>query len=546
MTGPAALPDAGVPPAEAIAFFRAKGFRIGFAWEDVFRSEHARWFTVAKAMSRDILQDIREAVDAAIADGTTLEQFKKDLRPKLEARGWWGRKRMIDPLTGAAKTVQLGSPRRLRIIFNTNVRTAYAAGKWQRIQRVKAAFPYLEYSSVMDGREREEHHNWHGTILPVDHPWWDNHYPPCDWECRCDAIPRTKRMLARQGKAADDAPPPPNPSYTWTNSRTGETGELERGIGKGWDYNVGKEYLRGLAPSPLPDGFDGDEVGAAVQFTADQAGRVDRFLAAFGIAAGGEAIWRDRDGWPLSIGRGWFIGRNRDLRLPANNVLIDRIAAAIVTPDAIDWVWMDGLDGRAMLMRRYVRAVAGIAMIVEIGAAGWWWRVVRAAELADDTVGAGYNPYQAREPKGSRKGGQFRSTGTAKFLASLDRPAPGGTGLHRIGDASPSAVALIEKLGIAVRSPAVWLEHGAARHILKRHGGDDRPVTKQQLARVHLRLNRALDIQPGARPGWTGAKTVRVAWGKRDKTVAVFEVRRRGLVLQTMHHRGKRKQVSPS
>ncbi|PKP93185.1 MAG: hypothetical protein CVT77_06540 [Alphaproteobacteria bacterium HGW-Alphaproteobacteria-16] len=373
MTGPADLPPPGVPPAEAIAYFRAKGYRIGFSWEDVFRDEHARWFTVAKAMSRDVLEDIRAAVDDAIANGTTLEQFKKDLRPKLEARGWWGRKRMIDPLTGKASTVQLGSPRRLKTIFNTNIRTAYAAGKWERIQRVKAAFPYLEYSSVMDGRERPEHHAWHGTILPVDHPWWDTHYPPCDWECRCSVVPRTKRMLARSGKAVDDAPPEPNPPYTWTNKRTGETGTLEGGIGKGWDYNVGKEYLRGLAPSALPGGAD--EVGAAARFSTAQRALADRFLKAFGIARGGWAIWHDRDGWPLAIGGAWFFGKNGELRLPANGVLVDRIAAAIATPDRIDWIWTPGLDGRQLLVRRYVRTTAGIAMTVEIGGEGWRWTV---------------------------------------------------------------------------------------------------------------------------------------------------------------------------
>jgi hypothetical protein len=351
-------------------------------------------------------------------------------------------------------------------------------------------------------------------------------------------------MLNRQGKAVGE-PPAPNPPYTWTNSRTGETGTLERGIGKGWDYNVGKEYLRGLAPSPMPPAGD-EEIGAAAQLSAGQVKLVARFTKAFDVPIGGEAIWFDREGWPLSIGRGWFIGQDGSIRVPANGVLADRLAAAIATPDAISWRWIRGKDGRALLMRRYVRSVAGVAMIVEIGGAGWRWWLGTADDLARDEIAAGYNRYQAREPKGSAKGGRFRSTGTSGFLASLDGGEPVGSGLHRIGDASPSAVALIEKLGHRVRSPAVHLEHGAARHILTRHGGDSLPVTKRDLATIHLKLNGARDIKPGARSGWTGAPTVRVAWGKQKKTVAVFEVRRRGLVLMTMHHRGKRGKVSPS
>ncbi|MGE4323980.1 MAG: phage minor head protein [Sphingobium sp.] len=375
MSGPEELPPAGVPPREAIAFFRSKGFRIGFSWEDVFRAEHARWFTIAKAMSRDVLEDIREAVDKAIGEGTTLATFKKELRPRLEAKGWWGKKTMLDPATGQHELVQLGSPRRLKTIFDTNVRTAYQAGKWERIQRTKAAFPYLEYSSVMDGRERPEHHVWHGTILPADHPWWDTHYGPCDWNCRCTAIPRSRRMLDRQGKTADDASPPPNRSYQAVNKRTGEVFTLERGIGKGWDYNVGKEYLRGLAPGPLPESFgDGaEEIGAAAQPTGAQQQLIDRFLAAFGVAPGGEAIWADRGGWPLSIGRGWFVGPAGAVRMPPG-VVVDRIAAAIASADTIRWVWLRGRDGHALLFRRYARTAADITTLVDVGRDGWRWR----------------------------------------------------------------------------------------------------------------------------------------------------------------------------
>lgn len=386
MTGPEELLPADVLPQEAIAFFRAKGYRIGFSWEDVFRGEHARWFTVAKAMTRDVLEDIREAVDRAIAEGITLETFKAELRPKLEAKGWWGRKQMIDPATGQFETVQLGSPRRLQTIFRTNVRTAYAAGKWERIQRTKRAFPFLEYSSVMDGRERPEHHAWDGTILPVDHPWWDTHTPPCDWECRCDIVARSQRMLDRKGLKVDAAPPQPNPSYQAVNKRTGEVFTLEKGIGKGWDYNVGKEYLRGLAPGPLPESFDQrpDEIGAAAQLTPKQTALVDRFLAAFDIAPGKEAIWIDRDGWPLSIGRGWFIGPAGRIALPrgAAGVAIDRIAAAIVEADSIRWVWVRALDGRVLLMRRYARTSAGVTTLVDVGREGWRWVSGRAEEIA--------------------------------------------------------------------------------------------------------------------------------------------------------------------
>lgn len=229
---PGTVPVPIVAAIEAIRFFRAKGFAFSFAWQDVWQEEHARAFTVAKAMTRDLLETIRAAVDRAISEGETLETFRKDLRPKLEAAGWWGRKRMIDPLTARAKTVQLGSPRRLKTIFDVNLRTAYAAGRWERFERQKAAMPFLEYKSVLDGRERPEHHAWSGTILPIDDPWWDTHYPPCDWGCRCSARSYSAKMLERRGWTVTSEPVV-FPPEKYLNKRTGEVSEIERGIGPG-------------------------------------------------------------------------------------------------------------------------------------------------------------------------------------------------------------------------------------------------------------------------------------------------------------------------
>ncbi|WP_317535483.1 hypothetical protein [Nitrosomonas sp. Is37] len=100
-----------------------------FSWEDVWQEEHRAAFTVAKAMLFDILRDIREAVDNALAEGTSFEQFRKELAPLLVQKGWWGRANMTDPITGEVKNVQLGSTRRLKIIYDTNLRTSHSEGQ---------------------------------------------------------------------------------------------------------------------------------------------------------------------------------------------------------------------------------------------------------------------------------------------------------------------------------------------------------------------------------------------------------------------------------
>lgn len=213
-----------VSPEEAIAFFTAKGYKIGWSWLETQKEEHSKAFTVAKAMQLDLLEDIRRAVGDAVKDGQTVRTFAKGLTPLLVARGWWGEKEQLNPHTGKLETVQLGSPRRLRTIFETNLRTSRSAGQWDRIQRTKAARPYLRYVAHPDARP--EHRAWNNTVLPVDDPWWGTHMPPNGWGCRCKVQQLNDSDVRRYGfHVASQAP-----------TRPGD----ETGIGAGWAYNPGE------------------------------------------------------------------------------------------------------------------------------------------------------------------------------------------------------------------------------------------------------------------------------------------------------------------
>ena len=229
-----------LPPAEAVAFFRAKGLQVGFDWRDIERSTHAAAFTVAKMMDVDLLTTTREAVDRAIAEGRTFGQFRAELEPALRAAGWWGRQEAEDPVTGETRAVQLGSARRLRTIFAVNLRTAYAAGQWERIERIAPARPWLRYVAVKDRRTRPEHAAWHGTVLRWDDDWWRGHFPPNGWNCRCTVQQLSDRDLARRG-LSPAAGPPPGGERLWLNRRTGAAVRVPAGVDPGFEGNVGIE-----------------------------------------------------------------------------------------------------------------------------------------------------------------------------------------------------------------------------------------------------------------------------------------------------------------
>ncbi|MEX7491554.1 phage head morphogenesis protein, partial [Acinetobacter baumannii] len=87
-------------------------------------------FTVAKVARMDLLQDIRQSLISAMQQGQTLEQWKASITPVLQDKGWWGKKTVINP-EGREQEVQLGSPRRLRTIYDTNMQSAFAAGRYK-------------------------------------------------------------------------------------------------------------------------------------------------------------------------------------------------------------------------------------------------------------------------------------------------------------------------------------------------------------------------------------------------------------------------------
>jgi len=231
----------GKPPKEALEFFRKKGLRVGFNFDEVWREEHAAAFTAAKATRLEVLQTLREAVDKATADGETFRTFAKELRPRLKQLGWYGEGvEVADPRTGEVKKVLVGLAR-LKRIYSTNLRTARAAGQWDRIQRTTASHPYLLYQLGPSREHRPEHQAFNGLLLPAEDPFWSTHYPPNGWGCKCWVRQVSKVEHGRlSDKAGIRQQAPDVTPVSVVNRRTGEVREVHRGCDPGWDYNVGQ------------------------------------------------------------------------------------------------------------------------------------------------------------------------------------------------------------------------------------------------------------------------------------------------------------------
>lgn len=226
---PEARPFA-VDPEEAIEFLRRKLDVPTWRWTDLWQEAHDRAFMVAGAQAKELIADFHEAVLRAIAEGRTLKQFRADFDRIVATHGWSYR----------------GSRRwRSRVIFQTNLRTATAAGRWAQILRVKAERPFLRYVAVMDDRTRPLHAAWHNIVLRADDPWWETHFPPNGWNCRCSVQSLNERDLRRYGlELADRAPDSPEVDRRINTSAGPQTIRVPEGIDPGFAYHPGRERWR--------------------------------------------------------------------------------------------------------------------------------------------------------------------------------------------------------------------------------------------------------------------------------------------------------------
>jgi SPP1 gp7 family putative phage head morphogenesis protein len=200
-----------MPPEQAIEFLRAKGLIVSDGWTDLWREAHARAFTVAQSAGFDILGDIHEALQQALEEGQTYEEFRRNIEPTLQAKGWWGK--AIDPETGeitktypgTSRPVQYGSPYRLRLIYEQNVQTAYMAGRYRMMRAAVNTHPFWQYTAVMDSRTRPTHRVMHGRVFRFDDVAWAVAYPPCGWNCRCRAVPLSQGDIDAEGLTVESA-----------------------------------------------------------------------------------------------------------------------------------------------------------------------------------------------------------------------------------------------------------------------------------------------------------------------------------------------------
>lgn len=213
----------GTPFAEQLDFFVKKLALPSERWDDIKKAAHDRAFIVAGAAKADLLNDLQQVMAARIADGRGLDAFRKDFRRVVAQHGWTG-------WTGEGSA--LGEAWRTRVIYQTNMATSYAAGRYKQLTNpafleLRPYWRYVHADGVM--YPRPHHLAWGQARLTLryDHPFWKTHFPPNGWGCHCYVI---------AVEAPDDGDAT-EPQDGW-NTISPKTG-APVGIDKGFDYQFG-------------------------------------------------------------------------------------------------------------------------------------------------------------------------------------------------------------------------------------------------------------------------------------------------------------------
>jgi len=199
------------PFAEQIAAIEARTRRLipTERWSDLMRSGHDRGFAVAGVMRADLLGDFASIIEQVGREGKSINWFREHFDELVGRYGWDYR--------GERNW-------RSRIIYGTNLRSSYAAGRLAQLRDPELAkvAPYWMYRHGGSSDPRLPHLAWDRLVLWRGDPWFDIHYPPNGWGCSCYVSAMSEAQARRRG-GRFQTPPPDAPGA----------------VDEGWDYMPG-------------------------------------------------------------------------------------------------------------------------------------------------------------------------------------------------------------------------------------------------------------------------------------------------------------------
>jgi SPP1 gp7 family putative phage head morphogenesis protein len=189
------------PFGEASDFLKSKPVVSRRVFEQLLPELKARAFLISGIEVANVLQSVRDRI-ADIPLGADWDEVKKDVINDISPF-------LVDENATAEERAKqaLGASARAELLLRLHGFQAYQAANYDVMKRQEDVFPYWQYLTMEDEKVRPAHAALDGVVLPSNHPFWNDHYPPWDWGCRCQVVPLSHDDVAEIHAAdAEKAP----------------------------------------------------------------------------------------------------------------------------------------------------------------------------------------------------------------------------------------------------------------------------------------------------------------------------------------------------
>ena len=156
-----------IPNLEAANLVRAMRPVTREQYDNILPELRARVFVITGVEDQRVIEKVRDLV-AQVPEGVDWKDAKDAIAQELEA-----------------DLGEEGAQRRAGVLLRHHVNQVYQTGRKQALQAQKGIFTHWEYLTVGDENVRDSHRELDGLILPADDPFWDTHFPPWEFGCRC-------------------------------------------------------------------------------------------------------------------------------------------------------------------------------------------------------------------------------------------------------------------------------------------------------------------------------------------------------------------------
>jgi len=168
--------------------FAGKELNLSWGNKEASLFHHLKGFVSAVITDADLADSVKTSLADALSNGQSLRDWRKNVDQVFDQSGY----------------SRLGSWQ-AETIYRTESSMAYGAGSYAKQLEVSDRFPYWEYSTAEDERVRDSHRALHGKIFRADDKQF---YPPVGFNCRCRAIPISKRQAEKRGITGPDTVTP--------------------------------------------------------------------------------------------------------------------------------------------------------------------------------------------------------------------------------------------------------------------------------------------------------------------------------------------------